>query len=50
MITALPQVFLQAEMGNAVLMAIIVALIISLVFYGIQRRSISSIKQSFQPA
>ena len=41
--------FLQTEIGSPALMAIIVAIIISSIFYGIQRRSISAIKKSLQP-
>ncbi|WP_428323715.1 endonuclease NucS domain-containing protein [Nitrosopumilus sp.] len=40
---------MQAEMGVAVLMAIIVAIIISAIFYGIQRRGIASIQKKLQP-
>ena len=39
---------LQAE-GAAVLGAIMAALAICLIFYGMQRRSISGIKKSLQP-
>jgi hypothetical protein len=42
-------VFLQAETGAVMLMAIIVAVIISAIFYGIQRRGISAIKKRLQP-
>jgi len=45
----LESLFLQAETGAVMLMAIIVAVIISAIFYGIQRRGISAIKKSLQP-
>ena len=45
----LEQLFLQVEISNTVLMAIIAAIVISAIFYGIQRRSISAIKKSLQP-
>lgn len=41
----LDYIFLQAESGEVIIMAIIAAVIISAVFYGMQRRSISSIKE-----
>ncbi|MCE2614406.1 MAG: endonuclease NucS [Nitrosopumilus sp. (ex Thoosa mismalolli)] len=45
----LESLFLQTETGIAIVMAIIVAVIISAIFYGIQRRDISSIQKSLQP-
>jgi len=45
----LEQIFLQAETGGVILMAIIAAIVISAIFYGIQRRSISAIKKILQP-
>ncbi len=45
----LEQIFLQAESGGAILMAIIVAVVISAIFFGIQRRSISAITKKLQP-
>ena len=37
-------IFLQTEIGAALIIAILVAIIISAIFYGMQRKSISSIK------
>ncbi|MCH8916191.1 MAG: DUF91 domain-containing protein [Thaumarchaeota archaeon] len=45
----LEQIFLQTESGGTILMAIIAAIIISAIFYGIQRRSISAITKILQP-
>jgi len=45
----LEQIFLQVESGGTILMAIIVAVVISAIFYGIQRRSISAITKKLQP-
>jgi len=42
-------IFLQAEAGAAILMAIIVAVIVSAIFYGIQKRNISSLKEKLTP-
>jgi len=38
-------IFLQAEVGSAIIIAVLAAIIISAIFYGIQRRSISSINE-----
>lgn len=40
---------LQAEAGAAVLAAVVVAVIIGAIFYGLQRRSVSEIRKSLQP-
>jgi len=45
----LEQIFLQVESGGTILMAIIVAVVISAIFYGFQRRSISAITKKLQP-
>ncbi len=45
----LEQIFLQVESGAPILMAIIVAVVISAIFYGIQRRSMSAITKKLQP-
>lgn len=41
----LENIFLQTESGAAIIIAVLAAIIISAIFYGAQRRSISSIKQ-----
>jgi len=41
----LENIFLQTETGAAIIIAVLAAIIISAIFYGAQRRSISSIKQ-----
>ncbi len=42
-------IFLQTELGGAVILAIIVAIIVSAIFYGASQRSISTIKKKLQP-
>lgn len=42
-------VFLQTELGGVMVLAIIVAIIISAIFYGLSQRSISAIKKKLQP-
>ena len=41
----LENIFLQTETGAAIIIAVLAAIIISAIFYGAQRRSISSINQ-----
>ena len=52
-ISGLPELLehlaLQAAAGAAVIVAVLAAVIISAIFYGMQRRSISEIKKSLQP-
>ena len=42
-------IFLQAEAGASILVAIIVAVIVSAIFYGILKRNISSLKEKLSP-
>lgn len=42
-------VFLQTELGGTVIFAIIAAIVISAIFYGISQRNISQIKNRLQP-
>ncbi len=42
-------VFLQTELGGVIILTVIVAVIISAIFYGVSQRNISAIKKKLQP-